>query len=174
MTPDADPQTREMLRTLSQLKEDSQSDVRDWARRFEETLVRRQSPEDAAPMGKRVLIVEDDRDMCGFLADCLRDSSYQPTMAFDGITGLGLARMLKPELVVVDLLLPGMHGFDLCETIRKAPELRACKILVSTAKRFEIDRRTAMRLGADAYLSKPYPVNAFLSSVRSLIGGPAK
>jgi len=125
------------------------------------------------PKGKRVLVIEDDREMCGFLEDCLRDSCYRPSVAFDGRSGLDLARRLKPELVVLDLLLPEMHGFDVCDAIRKDPELCGSKILVSTAKHFEIDRRVVMRLGADDFLSKPYAVGDFLGRVRRLIGGPA-
>jgi two-component system phosphate regulon response regulator PhoB len=173
MTSDpGDSQTQGMLKALAGLKNSGQADVRDWARRFEQRLKGQPSSYEPS-MAKRVLIIEDDREMCGFLSDCLRDGCYQPTVAFDGRSGLEMARMLKPDLVVVDLLLPEMHGFDVCDAIRKDSGLCAAKILVSTAKHFEVDRRAALRMGADAFLSKPYAVNDFLGHVRRLIGEPA-
>ena len=163
-------------RMLDNLKTDTASDVREWALKMEQALGKpEKAPEKAPPPErmpgpKRVLIIEDDRDMAGFLEDCLKSNRYHPATAFDGPSGLSMADSFKPDLVVLDLLLPGIHGYDVLEALRKNPESSSVKILISTAKIFEVDRRAAMRLGADAFLPKPYTVEDFLGWVSRLIG----
>jgi len=70
----------------------------------------------------------------------------------------------------LDLLMPGMHGFDVCERLRKEPALRDMKILISSGKGYAVDIKAAKRLGADDYIVKPYDIGRLLAKVEGLVG----
>ena len=72
-----------------------------------------------APNLKKILVVDDDRLMVDFITECLKRDSYQVETAFDGASGLAKARAFRPDLMVLDLIMPDMHGFDVCETMRR-------------------------------------------------------
>jgi DNA-binding response OmpR family regulator len=159
------------------LKSSRFPDLREWALRMEQVLAKAKiSPPTKAPAPerppgpKRVLIIEDDKYLADFLEDCLRNGRYQLATAHDGRAGLSMIETFKPDLVVLDLLLPVVHGYDVLRILRRDPGAASVKVLVSTAKVFDADRQAAMRLGADAFLPKPYTVQEFLDWVARLIG----
>lgn len=80
------------------------------------------------------------------------------------------ARERRPNLIILDIMMPGMHGFEVCEVLRRDGSFRDTKILVSSAKSFPADRKAAKALGSDSYLAKPYTVDTLLEAVRGLIG----
>src|SRR3954454_21111396 len=94
----------------------------------------------AAP-GKNILIVEDERDVIDLLTLNLRRAGgFKVSTASDGVTGLQKARDEKPDLIILDLMLPGISGLELCKTLKSRPETRQTPVLMLTAKADEIDR----------------------------------
>ncbi len=119
---------------------------------------------------KRVAVVDDDEDMRHMMAHVLREH-FEVETAEDGEAGLALARRWKPDLVVLDLLMPKMHGFEVCRSIRGDDALKATKVLISSSKSYTHDVKTAVEeSGADGYIIKPFRIADFQKRVAELIG----
>jgi len=116
---------------------------------------------------KRILVVEDDLAILRGLKDNLEFESYEVLTAADGEQGYGLLKEKKPDLVILDLMLPKMSGYDLCRKVRD--EGITTPILMLTARGEEIDRVAGLDLGADDYVTKPFSVPELLARVRALI-----
>lgn len=122
---------------------------------------------------KRVLVVDDDEDMRELMVTIL-GGTYQVSSAEDGLAGLLAAKAQKPDLVVLDLLMPKMHGFEVCMNIKSDAALKATKVLISSSKSYQHDVRTAVEeTGADAYIVKPFAVDEFKKKVAQLLGEAA-
>lgn len=119
---------------------------------------------------KKVLIVDDDTMIVEFLSVCLEGAGYEITEAFGGEEGYKKAVEFRPALMVLDLLMPDMHGFDVCQTVRRNRSLSDMKILISSAKGYEVDKKAAKRLGANGFINKPFSVDVFIEEVERLIG----
>ncbi len=118
---------------------------------------------------KRILVVDDDDDMRSLMLALLRPA-YEVSAARDGQEGLDLARSLRPDLVVLDLLMPRLHGFEVCRRIREDAELKGTKVLISSSKSYQHDVDTAVgETGADAYIVKPFEIEEFQSRVAALL-----
>jgi DNA-binding response OmpR family regulator len=115
----------------------------------------------------RVLIVEDDPAILRGLADNLRFESHEVLTATDGETGYRMAREQRPALVVLDLMLPRMSGYDVCKRLR-ADGVRT-PIVMLTARSEEADRILGLDLGADDYVTKPFSVDELLARIRAQI-----
>jgi two-component system response regulator VicR len=115
----------------------------------------------------RVLVVEDDAAILRGLADNLDGEGYEVRTARSGEEGLRIIRDEHPDLVVLDLMLPGMSGFEVCRRVRR--EANRTPILVLTARGEEVDRVTGLDLGADDYVTKPFSVAELLARVRALL-----
>jgi DNA-binding response OmpR family regulator len=115
----------------------------------------------------RILVVEDDPAILRGLADNLRFEGYDVVTATDGEHALVLIREKRPDLIVLDLMLPGMSGFDVCSGAR-ADGVTA-PILILTARGQESDRVRGLDLGADDYVTKPFSVRELLARVRALL-----
>ena len=116
---------------------------------------------------KKILIIEDDLAILRGLKDNLEFESYEVLTAGDGERGYGLLKEKKPDLVILDLMLPKMSGYDLCRKARA--EGVATPILMLTARGEEIDRVAGLDLGADDYVTKPFSVPELLARVRALL-----
>jgi DNA-binding response OmpR family regulator len=114
-----------------------------------------------------ILVVEDDPAILQGLQESLRLERHQVLSASDGETGYRLARDKKPDLVILDLMLPKMGGFEICRKLR-AEEFTA-PILMLTARSEEADRVFGLDLGADDYVTKPFSVRELLARVRALL-----
>jgi DNA-binding response OmpR family regulator len=114
-----------------------------------------------------VLIVEDDRAILEGLQESLRMERYDVISASDGDTGFRLAREKKPDLIILDLMLPKMGGFEICRKLRA--EAFTAPILMLTARSEESDRVLGLDLGADDYVTKPFSVRELLARVRALL-----
>jgi len=120
---------------------------------------------------KKVVVVDDDDDMLALMSLLLRDQ-YSVETAVDGAAGLELVRRVHPDLVVLDLLMPRMHGFEVCQKIRGDAALAGTKILISSSKSYSHDVRTAIEeTGADDYIVKPFELAEFKRRVAAMIGG---
>lgn len=121
-------------------------------------------------MAKRILVVDDDPAMSQFVLLGLENAGYEVCKAEDGEIGLRQAKELKPDLVVLDLAMPKMHGYEVCKAIRSDQALSKLKIIVTSGKSYPVDIKTAKNVGADRYLVKPYPVQALLTAIEELLG----
>ena len=120
---------------------------------------------------KNVLVIDDDANIRELLAVNLKAAGYIVTMAEDGIDGLEKLRSLRPQCVVLDVMMPGLDGWELCKIIRDDPELASTCILMLTAKDRERDRLIGIDIfGADEYMVKPFEIDDLLGAVRRLIG----
>jgi len=115
----------------------------------------------------KILIVEDEPDMALGLRDNFEFEGYEVTTASDGQSGLEKARALKPDLLVLDVMLPKMSGLEVCKTLRG--EGYALPILMLTARGQEIDKVMGLELGADDYVTKPYGRRELQARVKALL-----
>ena len=120
-------------------------------------------------MAYNILIVEDDQRIASVVRFHLERESYTCHHAADGDTGLRLAKELKPDLVVLDVMLPGKSGFDVCQAIRNDASLPQPAILMLTARVEEVDAVMGLTFGADDYVRKPFGVKELVARVRSLL-----
>jgi DNA-binding response OmpR family regulator len=104
---------------------------------------------------EKILVVEDEKDIAQLIRHTLAKEEFRVTCAADGETGLRLARKLKPDLIVLDVMLPKMGGLDMLRALR--PETKI-PIMLLTAKRSEMDRILGLKLGADDYVVKPFSI----------------
>lgn len=118
-------------------------------------------------MGRSVLVIEDDRDIAELVALHLRDDGFEVELAADGETGLAAARDGGHDLVVLDLMLPGLDGLSVCRELRAGG--RHIPVLMLTARSSEMDRVVGLELGADDYLTKPFSVRELVARVRALL-----
>jgi DNA-binding response OmpR family regulator len=122
---------------------------------------------------KRVLVVDDDDGMRDLMV-ALLSQKYDVASAPDGFEGLEMARALRPDLVVLDLLMPRMHGFEVCQRIREDADLKNTKVLISSSKSYPHDVKTAVEeTGADGYIVKPFAIADFRARVAALLGDAA-
>jgi len=117
-------------------------------------------------MNEKILIVEDELTLQETLAYNLKHEGYTVVTAGDGNQAVEKARQQKPDLIVLDIMLPGMDGFDVCRTLRK--EMNE-PILMLTARDDEIDRVVGLEVGADDYLTKPFSMREFIARVKALL-----
>jgi len=118
-------------------------------------------------MGKKILIVEDEQNIVDILSFNLGRDGYDTIEAYDGVTGLQLALEQNPDLVLLDLMLPGMDGFDVCRKIRESGS--ATPIIMLTAREEETDKVLGLELGDDDYITKPFSMRELLARVKANI-----
>jgi CheY-like chemotaxis protein len=121
-------------------------------------------------MSPEVLIIEDDARSIYLLELILGSQGYRTTVAHTGDECLALMRSRRFDLLVLDLMLPGMDGFEILHQIRTDPQLADVPVVISSARAQATSRHQAAELGADAYLTKPYRKAELLEMVGSLIG----
>jgi two-component system response regulator RegX3 len=114
----------------------------------------------------RVLVVEDDEGIREMLKYNLVTAGFSVQEASDGAAGLRTARTSKPDLILLDLMLPGMSGFDFCRALRKSSRV---PIIMITAKDAEIDKIVGLELGADDYITKPFSIREVLARVNAVM-----
>ena len=118
-------------------------------------------------MSKRVLIVEDEKNIVDILTFNLNREGYETLEAYDGASGLQLALEQNPDLILLDLMLPKMNGFDVCRSLRK--ENRSTPVIMLTAREEETDKVLGLELGADDYITKPFSMRELLARVKANI-----
>jgi two-component system phosphate regulon response regulator PhoB len=123
----------------------------------------------APTSSERVLVVDDEPDIVALVAYHLAKSGYRVSTAANGYDALGLARQERPSLVVLDLMLPGLSGFDVLEQLRGEEGTREVAILMLTARKDEPDRIRGLSLGADDYLTKPFSPQELVLRVAAIL-----
>ncbi len=118
---------------------------------------------------KTVAIIEDDPDIVELVQHHLEMDGLRVLSAADGLVGLDLIRMHRPELIILDLALPGLSGLEICRTLRRGSATTAVTILMLTAKGEETDIVLGLELGADDYVTKPFRVRELMARVHALL-----
>ena len=118
-------------------------------------------------MSKRILIVEDEKNIVDILTFNLNREGYETLEAYDGASGLQLALEQNPDLILLDLMLPRMNGFDVCRSLRT--ENRSTPVIMLTAREEETDKVLGLELGADDYITKPFSMRELLARVKANI-----
>lgn len=117
-------------------------------------------------MNRRILVIEDDQDIAGLISLHLRDAGYHVDSAHDGEKGLNEALASPYGLIILDLMLPGLDGLEICRRLRA--RLPYIPILMLTAKSAETDRVVGLEMGADDYLTKPFGIRELVARVKAL------
>jgi DNA-binding response OmpR family regulator len=119
---------------------------------------------------KRVLIAEDEESIVASLEFLMRRAGFETCVARDGPTALARIADFAPDLVLLDIMLPGHSGYDVCARIRANPKHAATRVLMLTARGSNADEARGMASGADGFLTKPFATQELVSRVRSLLG----
>ena len=120
-------------------------------------------------MARTVLVIDDEPELGRLIDYNLTKAGYLVLTARDGEAGLAAARKHAPDLVVLDVMMPGLDGWEVCKRLRQEPSTAALPILMLTAKAEESDRVLGLELGADDYLTKPFSVRELAARVKALL-----
>jgi DNA-binding response OmpR family regulator len=115
---------------------------------------------------RRILVIEDERELARLVELHLRDAGFEVAVAYDGESGLELERGGRFDLVVLDLMLPGIDGLEVCRRLRK--QTAYTPVLMLTARSSEIDRVLGLEVGADDYLTKPFSVRELVARIKAV------
>jgi DNA-binding response OmpR family regulator len=118
---------------------------------------------------RRILIVEDEPHIVLSLEIVLQRAGYETAVASDGDEGLALVRRLRPDAVVLDIMLPRRNGYEVCQAIKADPELRAVPVIMLSAKGQEVEVVKGLELGAAAYVTKPFGNAEILEAIRAVL-----
>jgi two-component system alkaline phosphatase synthesis response regulator PhoP len=121
-------------------------------------------------MNKKVLIADDEPNIVISLEFIMRREGFEVLVAVDGEEALATAREQKPDLVLLDVMMPRMNGFDVCQALRADRELDHMRIVMLTAKGRDTEISKGLGLGADAYVTKPFSTKDLVLQVRTLLG----
>jgi two-component system, OmpR family, alkaline phosphatase synthesis response regulator PhoP len=124
-------------------------------------------------MPQSVLVVDDEANILLSLEFLMKKAGYDVRLARDGEEALAEIGKARPDLVLLDVMMPKRNGFDVCEAIRANPEWRAVRVILLTAKGRDIEREKGLALGADDYITKPFSTREVVERVTAWIG-PAK
>lgn len=122
----------------------------------------------------RILIVEDEDNIALALTHVLRRQGWQVDRVADGEIALPEIRQRRPDLLLLDVMLPGQSGYEVCQAVRLDPALADIRILMMTARGNAMERRKGLALGADGFISKPFDLSALIGQARDLLSDRAK
>jgi DNA-binding response OmpR family regulator len=120
-------------------------------------------------MTKRILIVDDEPNIVVSLEFLMKREGFDVAVAADGEAALKAFEEKRPDLVLLDIMLPKKNGFEVCQTIRANPEWQAVKIVMLTAKGRDTEVAKGTALGADAYMTKPFSTKDLIAQVRQML-----
>lgn len=121
-------------------------------------------------MPKKVLIVDDEQNIVISLEFLMKREGYEVLVAADGEAALAKALDQKPDLILLDVMMPKKNGFEVCQQIRATPELQDTKVIMLTAKGRDTEVAKGMALGADAYMTKPFSTKELVAQVKTMLG----
>jgi DNA-binding response OmpR family regulator len=117
-------------------------------------------------MGKKILIIEDNKELSQLLEMHLGDLNFSVSSTHDGISGIAMAESHSYDLIILDLMLPGLDGLEICKRLRSRPEY--IPILMLTSKSSELDRVLGLEIGADDYVTKPFSIMELMARVKAI------
>ncbi len=118
---------------------------------------------------KRIILLEDEEDIAALIKLQADIAGYNLHVEVDGVNGLKAIEREKPDLVVLDIMLPGLNGFDVCRRMRTNPELKKIPIVIISAKNDELDMVLGLELGADDYVAKPFSPKVLFSRIKAIL-----
>jgi DNA-binding response OmpR family regulator len=118
---------------------------------------------------RRVVIIEDEPNIVLSLEFLLQREGYETASATDADAGLALVRQMRPDVVLLDIMMPKRNGYELCQTIKADPELRSIAIIMVSARGQEVEVLKGLELGASAYVTKPFGNAEILEAVRAVL-----
>jgi two-component system, OmpR family, alkaline phosphatase synthesis response regulator PhoP len=122
---------------------------------------------------EHILVIEDEEDLLALVQYNLTRDGYRVSFATSGEEGLQMARQELPDLLLLDLMLPGIDGLEVCRRLRKDPQLQALPVIMLTARGEEADVVAGLELGADDYVTKPFSPRVLISRLRAVLRRPA-
>lgn len=124
-------------------------------------------------MPQRILIVDDEPNIAASLEFLLQRGGYEVRVAHNGEEALAEAGRFDPQLVLLDVMMPKLNGYEVCQRIRQGPSGRAVKIVMLTARGRDVDEQKGMALGADLYVTKPFSTRDLVARVKELLSPAA-
>jgi two-component system alkaline phosphatase synthesis response regulator PhoP len=121
-------------------------------------------------MAKKIMVVDDEPYIARVIKFKLEQEGYTVISANDGQSGLQKIKEEKPDLVLLDVMMPGLSGYEVCQKIKEDADLAGIPVVILTAKGQERDREQGMTMGASDYITKPFSPNRLLELVKSMIG----
>lgn len=118
---------------------------------------------------KRILLIEDEEDIAALIKLHAEVAGYKLLVELDGINGYRAVEREKPDLVLLDIMLPGQNGLDVCRKIKSHPQLRSIPVILLTAKSEELDIVLGLELGADDYIAKPFSQKVLFSRIKAVL-----
>lgn len=120
-------------------------------------------------MAKKLLVIEDERELVKAIQIRLEAGGYEVMAAYDGVEGLEKARKEKPDLILLDLMLPKMDGYKVCAFLKRDTNYAEIPIIMFTARAREEDKNMGKEVGADAYITKPFEPQILLAKIKELL-----
>ncbi|MBV2120300.1 MAG: response regulator [Candidatus Thiodiazotropha sp. (ex Ctena orbiculata)] len=120
-------------------------------------------------MGGEILVVDDEPNIVLSLEFLMKKAGYNVITANNGFDALNSIKQLRPDLVLLDVMMPRMDGYEVCQAVRSDPELSSVRIIMLTARGRDIERDKGMALGADDYVTKPFATQELVEKVNSLL-----
>lgn len=121
-------------------------------------------------MGKKILIVDDEKDLVETMTLRLEAAGYEVLCAYDGQDGLEKARDIKPDLILLDVMMPKMDGYQVCRMLKFDEDYKNIPIIMLTARGQEQDRKTGIDVGTNDYITKPFDSKDLLARIQKILG----
>ncbi|MDG2989714.1 response regulator [Candidatus Synechococcus calcipolaris G9] len=118
-----------------------------------------------------VLVVEDSAPQREMISELLAKSGLEVSIASDGMEAVDLLKDIKPDIVVLDIVMPRMNGYEVCRTIKSDPRTQDVPVVICSSKGEEFDRYWGMKQGADAYITKPFQPKELVGTIKQLLRG---
>lgn len=120
---------------------------------------------------KKILVVDDEPNIVTALEYLLAQSGYEVAVAENGEEALAAVARIRPDLVLLDIMMPRLNGYEVCRRLRERPESAGIKIVILSAKGREVDAAKGLSLGADLYVSKPFSSTELVARIQELLAG---
>ena len=121
------------------------------------------------PVNKKILIIDDDRGTRALLTKLLSDAGYEVFSEEEGLVGLETAKSIDPDLIILDVFMPGFNGYHICNELKLDEKFKNIPIIILTSRNEDVERTIADEVGADLFMSKPFDTNNILHSVERLL-----
>ena len=118
---------------------------------------------------KKILLIEDDNDIAKTTAAFLEMEGFEVVIASEGIDGLHKARTIKPDLVIIDIMLPTLDGFKICRMLKFDNNFKHLPVIIFTARAQEADKKLGKEVCADAYVTKPFDPEVLIGKIKELL-----
>ena len=121
-------------------------------------------------MGKKILIADDEPNIVVSLEFLMKQRGYEVRVASDGAAALAAVADFRPDLVLLDVMMPSVSGYDVCQKLRENPEWQGIRIIMLSAKGREVEVSKGIAVGADAYVTKPFSTRDLVAKVSEMLG----